>query len=137
MKYLQSNPIIPVKDILSRSKYYNIAVQLLALNNEYSALRSLYGEHGAFILMTKIDSFYNIINNDRNINHLPIILSPDLKITDYHYQVTAMIRAGYTEIPYMIANIAAPDYGENWIQNYPKKDYLINKYNDILSKFIF
>lgn len=112
------NPYIKISDLLSKYKYYNIAMLLMAFNGNFDPLLEAYGEKEAFLLYRRTSEYCQFMINRKSVDHYPVIVTQDLNIVNEHYTVAAIIHAGYKDISYFVYNDATPDYGDQWIKQF-------------------
>lgn len=94
----------------------------------------IFGENGAFELYKEAKDWANVIRNENPQNYY-VGLNNSFEILRPHYHVTACILAGHKETNFLTCNEPAPDYGDKWLGDYPKKQLIVDFYNSIPELF--
>lgn len=123
-----------IGDVLSRRKYYNVAIILLALEGEIEHLVHFEGEANAFKIMRSVMDYTNFIRNV-DFSTYPIVINRELHILQHYTEFTAAIRCGKRHIYYFPIDCPCAEFGESYLGKYPKAQRIRDYYEKLTKSF--
>jgi hypothetical protein len=123
-----------IGEILRIRKYYNVAMILLAMEGEIEHLVHFLGEREAFTTMRRVMEYTNFIRNV-DFSTYPIVINRQLHLSGYYNEFAAAIRCGKPNIYYFPIDCPCPEFGDEYLGEYPKAQRVRDYYVSLTERF--